>query len=355
MFSGLLVLILCKHITGLSNIRSIARSRHLYETLQSFCDIEVRDPSVSSILIKLSQACVEISNEIASAPINGRTGLFGTENASGDTQKKLDVISNSIIKNALIQSSKVSIMATEEENELISIPEVSNGLFVTFDPLDGSSNIDCAIPTGTIFGIYPNNQGVGESCTLSDVLQSGSCMLAAGYCMYSSSTEFVITAGNGTHGFTLDPTSQSFILTRRDIKCPTRGPYYSLNEGRSSDWPEGLRRYINDIKDGKSAWGKRYSSRYVCSLVADVHRTILYGGWAGNPRSHLRLLYEAAPLALILEQAGGAGSDGIRQILDIIPTKLHERLPCFLGSVDDIAELEAYGDVQQTGSMKYEA
>lgn len=325
-------------------------------TIERFFDGEV-DSTLSQIFNALSKSCIEISKEIASAPIYGITGLSGSENSSGDNQKTLDIISNSIIKKYLSQSEKVSIMASEEETDVIIVPGVLNGYMVTFDPLDGSSNIDCAIPTGTIFGVYPNIPIVNatEHNHLSDILQAGSHLVAAGYCMYSSSTEFVVTAGKGVHGFTLDPSSQTFVLTRPNMKCPARGPYYSLNEGRSSDWPDGLRQYISDIKDGKSAWGKRYSSRYVCSLVADVHRTILYGGWAGNPRSHLRLLYEAAPLAFVLEQAGGAGSDGMKRLLDIKPSTLHERLSCFLGSVDDIAELESYGDVQQLGFVRYDA
>ena len=129
----------------------------------------------------------------------------------------------------------------------------------------------------------------------------------------------------------------------------------SLNEGRSADWPDGLRRYIDDIKNGKSIWGKRYSSRYVCSLVADFHRTLLYGGWAGNPRSHLRLLYEGLPLAMLVEEAGGKGTDGIQRLLDISLQQLHQRTPVFLGSKDDIIELLTYGDVQQIGTIKYEA
>jgi len=284
----------------------------------------------------------------------------------------LDVESNDIIKQFLNSTGLVDLLISEEEPLPIACRKMdtgnaysSSGLMVSFDPLDGSSNIDCAVPTGTIFGVYrlpnlfpPNSGKTGvvdyEKC-FPLALQPGINMLAAGYIMYSSSTELVLTTGSGTHGFTLDPVSKCFILTRRSIQCPARGPYYSLNEGRSGDWPAGLKRYIDDIKNGKSKWGKRYSSRYVCSLVADLHRTLLYGGWAGNPRSHLRLLFEAAPLAFITEQAGGAASDGKRRIMEIVPSTIHQRLPVFLGSSEDIEELENYGDVQQLGSKTYEA
>ena len=185
------------------------------------------------------------------------------------------------------------------------------------------------------------------------------------------------------NGFTLDPKSKSFVITRKDVICPSRGPYYSLNEGiftsltllylsrcplthlllpkwmcfigRSADWPEGLQNYIQTIKNGKGTWGKRYSSRYICSLVADFHRTLLYGGWAGNPRSHLRLLYEAAPLGMIAMEAKGKGSDGIENLIDLLPSQLHHKTPVFLGSLEDIEELESYENVQQLGTIKYEA
>ena len=170
--------------------------------------------------------------------------------------------------------------------------------------------------------------------------------------MYSSSTELVISLGTETVGFTLDPAHEStgadaFRLSRAQITCPEFGPYYSLNEAREPDWPDGLRRWIRDAKSGATAAKSKYSSRYVCSLCADVHRTLLKGGWAGNPRPHLRLLYEAAPLAFVTEAAGGKGSDGTRNLLDIEPTGLHDRVSVFLGGLGDIEDLESYGDVQQ--------
>jgi fructose-1,6-bisphosphatase I len=277
----------------------------LERTLSS--DIENGD-DVRHVLNGLANASEKIAIAIAAAPIVGLLGVSdnGTPNASGDRVKKLDVQSNELIKEYLAATHRVEVLISEEEEEPVILPisGITNGkrgLVVAYDPLDGSSNIDCAVPTGTIFGIYRLPSSAPAAAVLSQtpnevtpsLLRPGKDLIASGYVMYSSSTEMVITTGNGAHGFTLNPATRQFVLTRRDMKCPSRGPYYSLNEGRSADWPAGLRRYIDDIKNGRSAWGKKYSSRYVCSLVADFHRTLLYGGWAGNPRSHLRLLYEA--------------------------------------------------------------
>ena len=302
-------------------------------------------------MLSLSACAIEIAKRIAAAPIDDLVGKTGDRNLSGDDQKKLDVISNNLVVDELRKTNCVRILASEEEDNPLICENVDDGLIVTFDPLDGSSNIDCAIPTGTIFGIY--KPLLNSKDALQNTLQPGTAIIGAGYFLYSSSTELVLSFGTGTHGFTLDRITNSFCLTRKNIICPSRGPYYSLNEGRSPDWPAGLTRYINDIKNGKSGWGKKYSSRYVCSLVADLHRTLLYGGWAGNPRPHLRLLYEAAPLAFITEHAGGAGSDGCNRILDILPTEMHHRLPVFLGSKEDIDELVSYGDVQQIERKQY--
>eukprot|EP00884_Botryococcus_braunii_P017291 jgi/Botrbrau1/4245/Bobra.0044s0040.1 len=163
----------------------------------------------------------------------------------------------------------------------------------------------------------------------------------------------VLTLGQGTHGFTLDPLTGEFVLTHPYIQIPERGQIYSLNDARYFDWPAGLRTYIDNIRQGKGQYPKQYSARYICSLVADLHRTLLYGGVAMNPRSHLRLVYEGNPLAFITEQAGGRASNGVERILSIPPSKLHQRLPLFLGSPLDMAELESYGDVQQTHNPGY--
>ncbi|KAF6160627.1 hypothetical protein GIB67_019567 [Kingdonia uniflora] len=230
-------------------------------------------------------------------------------------------------------------MASEEDEDPIWITDNAPFVVVT-DPLDGSRNIDASIPTGTIFGKYKR--------------LSGTKLIAAGYVVYSSATILCVSFGLGTHAFTLDRTTGDFVLTHPSIKVPPRGQIYSVNDARYFDWPEGLRRYIDTIRQGKGRNSKKYSARYICSLVADFHRTLMYGGVAMNPRDHLRLVYEANPLSFLVEQAGGRGSNGKSRILSIQPVKLHQRLPLFLGGLEDIEELESYGDVQQKITPGYE-
>eukprot|EP00534_Pseudo-nitzschia_fraudulenta_P006456 CAMPEP_0201193284 /NCGR_PEP_ID=MMETSP0851-20130426/146513_1 /ASSEMBLY_ACC=CAM_ASM_000631 /TAXON_ID=183588 /ORGANISM="Pseudo-nitzschia fraudulenta, Strain WWA7" /LENGTH=259 /DNA_ID=CAMNT_0047479751 /DNA_START=46 /DNA_END=825 /DNA_ORIENTATION=- len=259
-------------------------------------------------------------------------------------------------------------MASEEEESVIYSDGDGNRKFsyeIAFDPLDGSGNLDANLPTGSIFGIAPCNtrNSNSQDGNQPNFSRPGSALAAAGYAHYSSSTELMVSFGNdhpdGVVGFTLsgsgDQPEDDFLLSRKNICCPSHGPYYSLNEAREPDWPDGLRRWIYDAKRGKTTTGKTYSSRYVCSLCADLHRTLLKGGWAGNPRPHLRLLYEAAPLAFLIEAAGGKGSDGKQNLLDIVPEGLHDRVCVFLGSRDDIEDLEIYGDIQQVQSKRYEA
>ena len=306
---------------------------------------------VGAVIRSFAEASAVIADRLSTATITGAIGGLeqeaGDDSTDRDRQKKLDVIANDVVRQSLIDSGAVFAYASEEEDDIQPLKTESSSVFVAFDPLDGSSNIDCASPTGTIFGVY-RNANISE-------LRGRESMVAAGYILYSSSTEYVVSlAGRPVQGFTLDPHSNRFLLSRESILVPAHGPYYSLNEGRSADWPEGLSAYINCVKNGRGRQqGVRYSLRYVCSLVADVHRTLLYGGWAGNPRAHLRLLFEAAPLAFIMENAGGRGSDGVVDLLDVAPSKVHHRLPVFLGSKDDIDELLAYGDVQQTKVGKY--
>ncbi|CAI7760581.1 unnamed protein product [Closterium sp. NIES-54] len=290
------------------------------------------------------------------------SGVSASKNESGDAQKPLDIVSNDIIKATLAASRLVSVAASEEDNDVVELTADAPYAAV-FDPLDGSRNIDAGIPTGTIWGLYRSPpataaaaaDAAAASSPAAAVLQPGRALVASGYVLYSSAVVAVLTVGRGTHAFTLDESTGEWLLTARDIRIPPRGQIYSVNDARYFDWPAGLRRYIDAIRQGKGQSGKKYSARYICSLVGDFHRTLLYGGVAMNPRSHLRLLYEANPLAFLAEQAGGKGSDGVRRILDIEPSgKLHERLPLFLGSPEDIDELVGYGDVQQVVNPGYE-
>lgn len=313
------------------------------------------------LLHHIQYACKRIAALVAS-PFNSSLGkqntLAGTGSGSGrDAPKPLDIVSNEIILSSLRSSGKVAVMASEEDDAPIWLTDDGPFVVVT-DPLDGSRNIDASIPTGTIFGIYNRLVEVDhlpkEEKALLNSLQAGARLVAAGYVLYSSATILCTSFGSGTHAFTLDHSTGDFILTHPSIKIPPRGQIYSVNDARYFDWPEGLRRYIDTVRQGKGRYPKKYSARYICSLVADLHRTLMYGGVAMNPRDHLRLVYEANPLSFLVEQAGGRGSDGKSRILSIQPVKLHQRLPLFLGSLEDMEELESYGDVQQRVNPGYE-
>ncbi|GLT97999.1 hypothetical protein SLE2022_155360 [Rubroshorea leprosula] len=313
------------------------------------------------LLYHIQYACKRIAALVAS-PFNSALGKHSTGGAGAggsarDAPKPLDLVSNEIILSSLRNSGKVSVMASEEDDVPVWIND--DGPFVVvLDPLDGSRNIDASIPTGTIFGIYNRLVELDnlppEEKALLNSLQSGSRLVAAGYVLYSSATILCTSFGSGTHAFTLDHSTGDFILTHPSIRIPLRGQIYSVNDARYFDWPEGLRHYIDTVRQGKGKYPKKYSARYICSLVADFHRTLLYGGIAMNPRDHLRLVYEANPLSFLAEQAGGRGSDGKSRILSMQPVKLHQRLPLFLGSPEDIDELESYGDVQQKVNPGYE-
>jgi len=291
-----------------------------------------------------------IATNVRRARLINLVGLAGETNVQGEEQKKLDVLSNDIMVNALRASGRTAVLVSEELDEAVIIEERNRGKYcVVFDPLDGSSNIDAGVNIGTIFGIYkvrPDSKG-----TIEDVLQPGSAMVAAGYTMYGSSANLVLSTGSGVNGYTLDASLGEFILTHPNIKIPSRGKIYSFNEGNSMYFHPPVINYLQSIKfpaSGKSP----YSARYIGSMVADVHRTLLYGGIFGYPddkkskKGKLRLLYEAFPMAFLVEQAGGIATTGTHRILDIVPTGIHDRCSVFLGSKDDVQDLmKFYQDV----------
>lgn len=270
-------------------------------------------------------------------------GSAGATNVQGEDQQKLDVFANETLKNAMNHTGRVCVMASEEDDEIISIPpEYRAGKYaVLFDPLDGSSNIDVNGAVGTIFSIYRrvSEEGTG---TLADVLQRGSEQVAAGYVMYGSSVMLVYTAGDGVHGFTLDPTIGEFILSHPDIRMPATGKYYSVNESNFARWGKGVQQAVRAFHGDLPVHGPGKVSRYIGSLVADFHRNLiaggifLYPGDAKNPSGKLRLSYEASPMAFIAEQAGGAATDGTRRIMDVEPRELHQRTPLVIGCRDDV-------------------
>ncbi|GAV65478.1 FBPase domain-containing protein [Cephalotus follicularis] len=322
----------------------------------------VIDAELTIVLSSISIACKQIASLVQRASISNLTGVQGAVNIQGEDQKKLDVVSNEVFSNCLRSSGRTGIIASEEEDVPVAVEESYSGNYIAvLDPLDGSSNIDAAVSTGSIFGIYsPNdecladigddsssNLGNAEQRCVVNVCQPGSNLLAAGYCMYSSSIIFVLTLGNGVFAFTLEPMYGEFVLTQENIQIPKAGKIYSFNEGNYQLWDDKLKKYIDDLKDPGPS-GKPYSARYIGSLVGDFHRTLLYGGIYGYPRDKkskngkLRLLYECAPMSFIVEQAGGKGSDGHQRVLDIQPVEVHQRVPLYIGSVEEVEKLEKY-------------
>ncbi|XP_014514574.1 fructose-1,6-bisphosphatase, cytosolic [Vigna radiata var. radiata] len=289
--------------------------------------------------------CKFVCSSVNKAGLAKLIGLAGETNIQGEEQKKLDVLSNEVFIKALVSSGRTCILVSEEDEDAIIVEPSKRGKYcVVFDPLDGSSNIDCGVSIGTIFGIY-TLADIHEP-TIKDVLRPGKKMVAAGYCMYGSSCTLVLSTGAGVNGFTLDPSLGEFILTHPGIKIPNKGKIYSVNEGNAKHWDGPTTAYVEKCKfpeDGSSP----KSLRYIGSMVADVHRTLLYGGiflYPGdkkNPNGKLRVLYEVFPMSFLVEQAGGQSFTGKERALDLIPTKLHERSPVFLGSYDDVEEIKA--------------
>jgi fructose-1,6-bisphosphatase I len=297
---------------------------------------------LSGILYDLALAAKMISSKVRSAGLADILGATERSNVQGEVQQKLDVFANETIIKALDHGGRLCAMGSEEEDELIPIPDdFRQGRYaVLFDPLDGSSNIDVNVPVGTIFSIV-RKVSTGERGELGDLLQAGSQQVAAGYVIYGSSTMLVYTTGHGVHGFTLDPTLGEFLLSHQDMRIPPVGRYLSVNDSYEQFWAPGVKALMRRYRglDGKR---EAMNVRYVGSLVADFHRNLFGGGifaYPANtktPAGKLRLLYEASPLAFIVEQAGGAASDGAQRILDIQPSALHQRTPLFIGSKGDV-------------------
>ena len=299
----------------------------------------------TALLTSLTLAAKIISREVNQAGLVRILGETGEINVHGEAVQKLDEFAQQTIYRAMGHSGHLCVMASEESEGIIPIPDGGKrGRYVLmFDPLDGSSNIDVNASIGTIFSIH-RKITTGIDGALEDCLQVGTEQLAAGYFIYGSSTMMVYTTGHGVNGFTLDPSLGEFLLSHENIKIPKRGKIYSINEGNFTKWDAGTRRYIDYLKQDKKEKGLPYSLRYIGSLVADFHRNLLKGGifLYPGPKGKLRLLYEAAPLAMVAEQAGGAASTGDVRIMDIQPTSLHQKVPLIIGSREDVAEYETY-------------
>ncbi|KAK6938281.1 Fructose-1-6-bisphosphatase class 1, C-terminal [Dillenia turbinata] len=293
--------------------------------------------------------CKFVCSSVNKAGLAKLIGLAGETN--GEEQKKLDVLSNEVFVKALVSSGRTCILVSEEDEEATFVDPAKRGRYcVCFDPLDGSSNIDCGVSIGTIFGIYMIKHD-GEP-TLADVLQPGKNMLAAGYCMYGSSCTLVLSTGSGVNGFTLDPSLGEFILTHPNIKIPKKGKIYSVNEGNAKNWDEPTAKFVEKCKFLNDSSPPR-SLRYIGSMVADVHRTLLYGGIflypadKKSPNGKLRVLYEVFPMSFLMEQAGGQAFTGKQRALDLVPKTIHERSPIFLGSYDDVEEIKVLYAAQE--------
>ncbi|MFO1350490.1 MAG: class 1 fructose-bisphosphatase [Gammaproteobacteria bacterium] len=325
---------------------AITLSRHILEE-------ELRHPEMagelSRLLMQVGYAAKILAREIGRAALVGQLGLVGDKNASGDAQKKLDVYSNDVVVDAFAETGLVAGLVSEELDEVktLACASAKASYVLCIDPLDGSSNTDINGAVGTIFGIYRRQSG-GCADISQEMLRKGAEQVAAGYVMYGTSTLLVYTCGHGVHGFTLDRELGEFLLSHENIRCPARGKYYSANLGRFYDWPKPIQDYIAYLTARDPASKRPYSLRYVGALVADVHRGLLEGGIyfyppdADHPNGKLRLLYECAPLAFVVEQAGGRASTGRERILDIQASSIHQRVPLVIGSQEDVALYEKY-------------
>ena len=301
---------------------------------------------LTAILNDLAFSAKIIAAETRRAGLLDILGFADNVNIQGEEQRKLDVFADDVIVRLNDHTGRLCAMVSEERDNLIPIPQkYHKGSYVlVFDPLDGSSNIDTNISIGTIFGIYraidENRRGRLEDC-----LQPGRDLIAAGYILYGTSTMLVYSAGQGVHGFTLDPAWGEFILSHENIRFPEKPKYFSFNHGAANRWSEQMNQYISWLRNLKEP---ELTQRYIGSMVADFHRNLIYGGVFGypseptKPDGKIRLLYEAAPLAFLAEQAGGYGSDGRQSLLDIQPTDIHQRVPVFIGDRKLVEKAEEF-------------
>jgi len=324
-------------------------SRHIYEMQREHPEAT---GELTGILNQIAFASKIVSREVNKAGLVEILGLTGEKNVHGEEVQKLDDFANQVFLNILGKSGHFCVMATEEEDSIINIPEgYGRGHYcVALDPLDGSSNIDVNVNIGTIFAIH-RRISEGKDGSEADLMQPGRVLTAAGYIVYGSSTMLVMSTGKGVHGFTLDPSVGEFLQSHTAIKIPKKGKTYSINEGNYPYWSTGVREYIDFLKQKDRESGRPYGARYIGSMVADIHRTLLKGGIfmypadskdPKKPHGKLRLLYECSPMAFLCEQAGGRASTGYGPVLDVEPEDLHQRVPFFAGSAHDVAQLEEF-------------
>jgi len=328
--------------------RIISVQRHLVESQSLHPDAT---GELTALLWDLTLAFKNIALAVRRAGLLDILGAEGDTNATGDEVMKLDRYAQDVIFRAMDHGGHLCCMASEEEEALMAIPDkYAKGRYaLSFDPLDGSSNIDVNVSVGTIFSITRRVTPDGTPGTEADVLQPGRDLVAAGYVIYGSSTMLVYSTGQGVHGFTLDPGVGEFLLSHEDIRIPEKGAIYSVNEGNTPWWDDGTRRYVEHVKSPEAG---PYKSRYIGSMIADVHRTLLYGGIFLYPRTFrkdpvngeckLRMLYEATPMGYIVKQAGGLATTGTEDLMDVVPSHLHERCAVVMGSPQDVEEYLAF-------------
>jgi fructose-1,6-bisphosphatase I len=330
-------------------MKRISLTQHLIEEQRLHNTI----PSELRLLIEVvSRACKTISHSVGKGALGDVLGAAGSENVQGEIQKKLDIISNEILLQANEWGGHLAAMASEEMESFHPIPNryPKGEYLLLFDPLDGSSNIDVNVTIGTIFSVLKAPEEMKEP-TEQDFLQPGTKQVAAGYAVYGPQTMLVLTTGNGVNCFTLDREMGSWVMTQRDIHIPDETAEYAINASNSRHWFPPVKRYIGELEAGKEGpRGKNFNMRWIASMVADVHRILNRGGIFMYPADarepdkpgKLRLMYEANPMSMIIEQAGGAATDGHSRILDIQPGKLHQRVPVFLGSKSEVERVTAY-------------
>jgi fructose-1,6-bisphosphatase I len=301
--------------------------------------------SFSWLLNGIELACKIIGEEVRRLGLSRAAGATGTINVQGEEQQGLDIFANKVLMDCLGSRGNVGLLASEENEEpIVMIEHPEQGEYIVmFDPLDGSSNLDVNVSVGTIFSVY-RRAGAHGKALAEEVLQTGRNQIAAGYALYGSSTVIVYTTGQGVHGFTLDPAVGTFVLSHSDMKMPAAGHIYSVNEAYADSFPPYCRRFLHWLKSSDEA----YRLRYIGSLVADFHRTLLKGGifmyppTSSFPEGKLRLMYEANPIAFLAEQAGGMATNGTGAILDVVPGTLHQRVPLFVGSTQEMTKLRAF-------------
>ena len=318
--------------------------------IEKQADFPFSKGELSRLLRDIGIAAKIVNREVNKAGLVDILGNAGSTNVQGEEVKKLDIFANEQFISALSYGGECCAIASEENEDIILVDNAmsSNAKYVVaIDPLDGSSNIDVNVSVGTIFSIY-RRKSLSGAAMLEDFLQKGTEQVAAGYVIYGSSTMLVYTTGKGVNGFTLDPSIGEFCLSHPDFKIPENGKTYSINEGYYVHFPDGVKKYIKYCQEEDAATNRPYSSRYIGSAVADIHRNLIKGGvfiyptTSVNPKGKLRLVYEANPLAFIVEQAGGKATNGFKKILEVQPENLHQRVPLFIGSCEMVAKAEDF-------------